>query len=243
MQHEGRKNGWWFSYLSPKIGAKPSSPPYDPSHVPHQAEAPRQVLHPPSPTQTCLLDKPLPSGTHSTSLIPSPTTMSSHERWRRCEGSPSYPTATPGGGCSWWIPFSDAVTHAVRTPPPMPSWLPAGGVCVNLTETSGGCSWWVSFSDATPYAVRAPPPLPSWLPAGGLCANLTDAENNHDRAESPASDAHLHASNNDEVIIYSTGTRERSFLERAQLSGDHNRDRDSSSGITAVCSKGDISPK
>ena len=66
--------------------------PMIPSHVPHQAEAPRQVLHPPSPTQTCL----------RTSLYPrAPTRLRQYPLLRQCH-------PTRGG---------DAVRAAPATPP------------------------------------------------------------------------------------------------------------------------------
>ena len=78
------------------------------------------------------MDKTPTAGTRPPSPIPS-TTPVFLEEGRRCESSPSRPAGRPRSR-PWWIPFSDATRHAVRTPPPLPGWLPAGGTASNVTE-------------------------------------------------------------------------------------------------------------
>eukprot|EP00904_Undaria_pinnatifida_P000165 jgi/Undpi1/10149/HiC_scaffold_28.g12603.m1 len=89
----------------------------------------------PGPSRISFADKTPHAGTRSASPT-QPTTPVSPEEGQCCGGSPSHAAGRPRGR-SWWIPFSDVIGHAVRTPPPLPGWRPAGGVGAILKEEEG----------------------------------------------------------------------------------------------------------
>eukprot|EP00904_Undaria_pinnatifida_P000172 jgi/Undpi1/10155/HiC_scaffold_28.g12608.m1 len=74
-------------------------------------------------------DKTSPAVIHPPGPEPSSATLASTEQRRGCEGSPSH-SVERSRGHSWWIYFSGATSHAVRTPAPLSGWRATGGVGV-----------------------------------------------------------------------------------------------------------------